>query len=154
MEDAEKHAQDIGRIVGQLQSIEFLLRWWLAKRNGHEIVLPSHVGQVLNVTPVTDYRTMGQLIKAYNSQLNAEEANYQLDMKIVEIRDALAHGRVLAIGDEAFLTLYRFSKPTNGQVETTAITSLSNEALAADIDMLQAEFVRLLECGSKRDYFH
>jgi hypothetical protein len=44
---AGQHAELVGWLMGQLQSIEFLLRWWLAKLEGLDVVLPQHVNQIL-----------------------------------------------------------------------------------------------------------
>jgi len=154
VEDVQKRVSQIGSIVGWLQSIEFLLRWWLARHGGHDIVLPTHLGQVMESTPITDYRSLGQLVSAYNGQLSAEEAAYCLDPQIVEIRDAHAHGRSLAIEGENFLTLYRFSPPRDGKVTTIGMKALTPEVLEAEMDLLRDQWSLLHACGTTRGYFH
>jgi hypothetical protein len=153
MNDSDQHAKTVGQLIGQLQSVEFLLRWWLAKLEDLDVELPHYVGQILSETPITDYRSLSQLIASYNSQLCKTESGYQVDTRIVDLRDALAHGRVLALDGENYLTLYRFDRPVSGQVNTRAITALSAEALAADIELVVVQFTRVLDCGTKRGYF-
>jgi hypothetical protein len=152
-EEADRQFRYLGRILSELQSIEYLLRWWLAIAGGKEVILPSHVGQQLAESPITDYRSLRPLIDDYNSRLNSNEGPYRLDAQIVDIRDALAHGRILAISEEPFFTLYRFSKPVDGRVQTIAIKLLSNDTLEGDVAFLDQQFHRILECATARGYF-
>ena len=154
MSNGKEHAQRVGWLMGQLQSTEFMLRWWLTKHQGRDVVLPRYVGDTLAETPITDYRSLGALIASYNSQLKKEEAKFRVDDAIVDVRDALAHGRILAVGGEKNLTLFRFERPENGKVRTQAITELSEDQLVTDIELAEAQFKRVLECGTARGYFH
>jgi hypothetical protein len=152
-EEVDRQFRYLGRIVSELQSIEYLLRWWLAIAGGNEVILPSYVGEQLAESPITDYRSLRALINDYNSRLNSNEVPYRLDTQTVDIRDALAHGRILAISEEPFFTLYRFSKPIDGRVEAIAMKLLSNDTLESDVAFLDQKFHRILECATARDYF-
>jgi hypothetical protein len=151
--DLHRRFENIGSIIAWLQTTELMLRWWLTKAGKHDIVIPSYVGQVMAKSPMTDYRTLGQLIGAYNSQLSAEEGNYLLDVAIVTLRDALAHGRILAELNDKVPTLYQFSKLENGKVTVLAKKTLTPEMLTSDMDFLRDQFFRLDECGKRRGYF-
>ena len=154
MSNGKEHAGRVGWLIGQLQSVEFLLRWWLAKNEGLDVRLPRYAGEVLAETPFTDYRSLGALIASYNSQLKKDEAKFRVDEVIVDIRDALAHGRILAMEGEEHLVLFRFERPENGKVRTRAITALSEKQVADDIELAEMQYKRVLECGTQRGYFH
>jgi hypothetical protein len=154
VEKSQAHNSRIGNIFGWLQSIEFLLRWWLTKHAGRDVILPTYVGQVLDKTPLTDYRSLGALLADYNAQLTAAEMSSLLDPAIVEIRDSHAHGRPLALEADEHMTLYRFGIPADGKVETTAMKPLSPEVLEAELDLLREQWGRVHKCGMARGYFH
>jgi len=50
-----------------------------------------------------------------------------IDRSIVDIRDAIAHGRVAADEEGGQLRLLKFSKPKDGFVEITFYTLLDEE---------------------------
>jgi hypothetical protein len=58
------------------------------------------------------------LIKKANNLLQEHNAPL-LDEGLVEIRDALAHGRIASLKDEERLRLIKYSRPINGQVQVT-----------------------------------
>jgi hypothetical protein len=51
------------------------------------------VGKVLPETEITSYASLGDLIKMYNP-VAAKHGYPKLDHELVELRDALAHGKV------------------------------------------------------------
>ena len=152
VEDFRRRSEQIGTLVGWIQSLEFNLRYWLLRAGNFPLEFPDHVGQKVQKTPMTDYRSLGQLIAAYNGQLSEVESKYRLSTEIVAIRDAVAHGRVLALSLEGPLTIYCFGPPKDGVVETTAMRPMTPEGLSADIDLLREQWILLHDCGSRRGY--
>ncbi len=121
-----------------------------ARRNADD----RFVGELLPVTPITDYRSVGQLIDAYNANLATDEIQYAIDEQVVVIRDRLAHGRILgAVGDD-HMTLFRFNRPANGRVQTTMMRALTSDALDGDVAFLQAQFQNVWQCGVARQIWH
>ena len=124
--DPHQHAFHLGSLLANLQSLEFILRAYFASlQNAATIGLPHGVdvytvpvGGTLPESPFTNYDTLGQLIAKYN-ELARQQDRQELDTSLVEVRDALAHGRISAAATEETLRLIKFSKPKNGIVCVT-----------------------------------
>jgi|SRR6185369_4840576 len=67
---------------------------------------------------MTSYDTLCQLVTKFNDEMKRRGAP-PLDTSVVELRDALAHGRVSAAPPEENLRLLKFSKPVKGKVQVT-----------------------------------
>ncbi len=108
-----QYAADLGRFWLNFNSLEFILRLFLARKAGMGTtefvqIRGKEVGQSAVENPITDWRTFGTLCADYNKGMPIPE---RLDFsRIVAIRDALAHGRVL--GDESGnLVVVKYSRP-------------------------------------------
>ena len=116
-----KHVQGLGKLLGNFHSLEFLLRIFLYKlpsaassgvAYGTDIYsLP--VGTELAECALTDYDSLGQLIDKFNSEMERRTLP-QIDRTLVEVRDAVAHGRVSTSAKDQPLRLLKFSKPCAG----------------------------------------
>jgi hypothetical protein len=122
----DKHALSLGKLLGNFQSLEFLLRAFLHQLptaspsgvpNGTDIY-SFPVGTELAVCSLTSYDSLGQLIDKFNSAME-QRGLPGIDRTLVEIRDALAHGRVSASDENMPLRLLKFSKPINGYIRIT-----------------------------------
>jgi len=136
--DLVKHAGTLGRLVGNLQSLEFLLRLFLQKQPSArplgmapgKDVYSYPVGSWLPENDLTSYDSLGQLIDKYNAQPHVT----QVDRSIVEVRDALAHGRVSGTDDSTQpLRLMKFSRPCAGRVRVEYNEELSPEWFSTEI---------------------
>ena len=78
----DDHALGVGRLMGNLQSLEATIRIFLARSD------PS-------INSIISGPTLGPLIDEYNRQLAGDEL-YSIDQQVVTIRNALAHGLVFA----------------------------------------------------------
>jgi hypothetical protein len=129
----DEHATHLGGLLGNFQSLEFCLRMFLQKLpSARPIGIPYGtdiysfpVGASLPESEWTNYDSLGQLIDKYNAE-GAKQALPPIDRTLVEIRDALAHGRVSAASVTVNLRLLKFSRPTNGQVCITFNEALSS----------------------------
>lgn len=122
-----QYAADLGRFWQNFNSLEMFLRLYLARKAGMGTkdifqCLGLDVGQSAIENPVTDWRTFGALCDEYNKGMpNPEKLDFS---RVVAIRDALAHGRIL--GDEfGNLTVVKYSKPKAGTVSAEFKQSLS-----------------------------
>jgi hypothetical protein len=125
------HCIGVGRLWGNLQSLEVTLRLFLTQTN------PS-------VNYITNLDTFGALVKKYNGQLsNDEQSLYSVDTSIVDIRNAIAHGLVSRQYPEPFpLTLLHAASSLN--VEMTV------EWFRDQLSLTQKQIDRILACGKNR----
>jgi len=130
----DEHVRHLGGLVANFQSLEFILRAVLqASPSARPIGIPHGtniysypVGAELPLNELTSYDSLGELIAKFNSQA-AQLGLPAVDATLVEIRDALAHGRVSADVIENDLRLLKFSKPDDGSVRVTFNERLSSE---------------------------
>ena len=119
----EAHALHVGGLVGNLQSLEIMIRFFLS-------MLPSArptgvaygidlfafpVGTLLNESDLTSYESLGELIDRFNKHASANQIP-ALDRSLVKLRDAIAHGRVSAVAPSDQLRLVKFGPPLDGRV--------------------------------------
>ncbi|MBY0498883.1 MAG: hypothetical protein K2P74_04590 [Nitrosomonas sp.] len=122
----DDHAKQLGGLVGNFQSLEFMLRSFLFLQNGApegKDIYSFRVGESLPVSELTNWDSLGELIRKFNEEVNKYDLA-KIDKEIVEIRDALAHGRVSACDPSDNLRLLKFDRPRNNQVKV-----LFNEAM-------------------------
>jgi hypothetical protein len=133
-DDVERHALDIGRLIVNLHSLEFLLRVFLSKQpdarpwhlsDGREIY-SSPVGSTLPVNDLTSYDSLMVLIQKFNKIVEADGKEV-LDLTLVDLRDALAHGRVSKGTADQHLRLLKFDRPMNNQVRVSFNQVMSPE---------------------------
>lgn len=131
---ADDHVQLLGKLLGNLQSLELAIRALLSARPGARQVQEAHavdisdlpVGSVLPVSDFTDRTYFSELVTAFNVDA-ASRSKPQINVKVVSIRNALAHGSVFTRAKAFPLRLLRFSKPTNGRVTMRMNEEMSEE---------------------------
>ncbi len=120
--DAHEHVLRLGKLLGNLQSLELSLRGELARRPGAAQVhaepgvdvLALPLGAEVPESNITDYASLRQLLDLFNTEARARGAPV-VDLHVVELRDALAHGRVYSKTQAYPLTLVKFDKPKGGR---------------------------------------
>jgi hypothetical protein len=125
------YAATLGRLVANQSSLELLLRAVLdARLTAAEQRLPAgvplaklEVGMSLPENWLTSWHSLGELIGEYNRQYSQSP----IPMDIRDVRNAFAHGRILAEVADGELRLLRFSKPRKGRV-----TVEENQVLSID----------------------
>jgi len=119
----QEHSQNLGGLLANFHSLEFMLRAFLHKHNPDEEkwangmdVYNYEIGTKLPENSFTNFDSLGQLIKKYNAiaQKNSIE---EIDTTLVDLRDAIAHGRTSTYDDNKPFRLIKFSPPIKGQVE-------------------------------------
>ena len=124
--DLNEHATSVGKLLGNLQSLEFLLRVFLAKsteargdgKDARTDLFSMPIGAVLPADQLTNYDSLDTLIAKFNAR--AEQDGFAiLDKRIVALRDALAHGRVAAKVEGGNMHIVKFDRPSNETVRVT-----------------------------------
>lgn len=115
----DEHASNLGKLVNNLQSLELLIRVYLGEHNGEILNIPSAADSMVPETHVTNYDSLNQLIDKFNATVPAARPDLAIDKRAVELRDALAHGRVLSTDPQPPMRLFKFGRPNNGNVDKT-----------------------------------
>jgi hypothetical protein len=66
---AEDHTQWVDAIVTNLQALEAVLRYFLAKMNNEEIEFPRVGDKLVKLSYFTRFISLGKLVKTYNEAL-------------------------------------------------------------------------------------
>lgn len=110
--------------MANFHSLEFILRVFLqGLATARPIGIPYGtdiysfpVGTKLPENELTSYDSLGQLIDRFNSEMKGRGLA-EIDRTLVEVRDAIAHGRVSSPDYvDASLRLLKFDRPANGCV--------------------------------------
>lgn len=117
----QQHALHLGGLIGNLQSLEIFIRLTLAQHAGPaakdtygDDFRNAPVGTLVPVSDLSSYASLRELINAFNSSFSP---THPLDLSLVALRDALAHGRVFAGPSEEEFRLVKFGRPMNGATE-------------------------------------
>ena len=149
---ATDHATQLGKLIGNFQSLETLLRTFLHRMSAATAArLPEgktyfglQVGEEVPVNAFTNFDSLGQLIEKYNAVVQAKAQALVVDATIVAVRDLLAHGRVTADSpDEARLTIIKFSRPLNGVVLVTDSAMMTNQWCQERIDVVRMQIEKV-----------
>lgn len=123
----DEYAQRLGRLVGNLQSLELALRAFLQQLpSARSFGLPYGtdvyafpVGSEIPENEFTSWDTLGQLLSRFNEEMRRQARPAIEHVGLVALRDALAHGRISAASDGGDLRLLKFSRPNSGRVRIT-----------------------------------
>lgn len=139
--NSNKSRELLGKILGNLQSLEFALRAVLYE-NESEPHYPLDYGKNLNdlsegdIVPenaMTDYSSLGQLIDRFNSEIADGDNRLMVDQDLLKLRDALAHGRVSSKSESGDLVLIKFDRPKNNTVKVSYVQKMTKDWLKAQV---------------------
>jgi hypothetical protein len=88
---------------------------------------------------MTDYRALGELIDAYN----AIAPEHAIDRTVVDLRDALAHGRVSAPHPTDDFVLLKFDRPSGGFTRVAYAQAVTEEWLAQEEARVATQFKKV-----------
>jgi hypothetical protein len=135
--EQEQHPINLGKLLVNFQSLEFVLRAFLYESTKNTIQnASSHdklkldklkEGDLVGENAFTNYDTLKKLIVKYNNNAKISSANFTIDETIVDVRDAITHGRVFGDIPEPPMTLLKFSEPSNKQVKVTFSVQMTKE---------------------------
>jgi hypothetical protein len=88
------------------------------------------VGTKLVESELTSFDSLAALIDKVNAELFRQGCSERVDRSLVELRDALAHGRISANAENETSRLLKFNKPNSGRVQITFNQVMSKEWFA------------------------
>lgn len=149
----DEHVNFLGKLIANLNSLEFRLRAFLQELhtarplglpNGTDIyTLP--LGTELPESEITSYDSLGELIEKFNG-IARQKGFLEIDKRIVEIRDAFAHGRVSSPTISDHLRLIKFSKPQNGKIKITFNEELNEKWFKKNIKLVYDAIILVDKC--------
>ncbi len=133
----DEYALSLGGLHNNLTSLEFALRGYLYRRAdpphnplpAGTLLLSLKVGDIVPQNALTDYSTLNLLIDRYNKLVTPTHPELAVDPTIVDLRDALSHGRIIIYDSKQDMVLLKFSKPSSGRTSITYSQKLSLEWL-------------------------
>lgn len=147
----EEHTQWVGAIVTNLQALETVLRYFLAELQNEVLEFPKVGDQNVKLTYLTRHTSLGKLIRTFNAGLADAEKKFEIDLAVVHIRDAIAHGRLVTTKGLPF-RLWKFGPRKNGHVEIEFSEELSADWLKSTSAMIEREKQKVLDCFAARNY--
>jgi hypothetical protein len=148
---AEEHTQWVGAIVTNLQALETVLRYFLAKVRNEVVEFPKAGDQSVKFSYLTRRTSLGKLIRTFNDALAEPEKQFQVDIGVVHIRDAIAHGRLVTTKELPF-RLWKFGPRKNGSVDIEFSEELTTDWLKNTSNMIYREKQKVLDCFAARGY--
>ena len=150
---AEDHVLLLGKLTGNLQSLETSLRLYLlivekAKRIDQSpgtLYWNMKKGDIVAVDAFTNYDQLSGIIEKFNLEVDRCGYGTQIDKaEVVRIRDLLAHGRVSAnASDERQLKIIKFENPKGSQTVVVSDCAMMNAPWFRETN----DFIRCqLEC--------
>jgi hypothetical protein len=150
MNDAyeQSYALLLGQIFANLQGLEFAVRALLyAKADLPHVEMRKdknlyeyRVGEQVPENAMTSYDSLGKLIDRYN-KLAAPER--KIDEGIVDLRDALAHGRLASPGSSNHFWLLKTRREPDGLVTVSFVQEMTEDWLKSQIRRTQAELQKV-----------
>ena len=131
----ELHALNLGKLVGNLLSLEMGARMAIVKLEERaakqvQAQLPQvKVGDLVEVNAFTNSDDLKQTLEKYNKWA---PLNYRIDIApIVNMRDALGHGRAFGFGEMKHLRLLKFSrKSKDGKVSVELAQDMTDATVS------------------------
>jgi len=154
----ESHAMNLGKIVGNLLSLEMGARLAIVKldeKAAKQVLaqLPQvKTGDLVEINAFTNSDDLMQTLEKFNKRV---PLNCRLDIKlIVNLRDAIAHGRMFGYGSMKHLRLLKFSRKANvGKVSVELVQDMTDAWFMQSILLLDSalEKVRIALDYEKRE---
>jgi len=156
--EIDRHALGIGQIIGNLHSLELAMRLFLDRAKSGNSSAPKpdlfslKAGDRVGVTPFTNYDSLGRVIDRYNERVAGINPELSVDKSVVELRDALAHGRLLTRVPQRPIRLFRFSAPHGTTVEVSMALDVTDEWIAEQRRRLYAEIQKVSEAADMLEH--
>lgn len=151
----DEFARRLGAIVMNLQAVETTIRFFFFRKNSEEGPFPkSCVEGLVPSTSLTTYCQLRKWIRKYNSCLTSEErAKFEIGENIAEIRDTVAHGRLVAPEPPSLpYTLWKFGEAVDGMVPVKFCQVLTRDWLDTTIKAIAADQDKVVACFKSRGY--
>lgn len=146
----EEYTLSIGKIIVNLHSLEFALRTFLwnhenlvGPRNCHIAIEQLQIGQTVPVNAFSNFDTLRMLIEKFNKIVHQTNSTLLVDPTIVDLRDALAHGRIWAETPQPPMQLVKFGKPSDGKTTVTYVELINSAWLDSQIIRVKNEIEKI-----------
>jgi hypothetical protein len=146
--DFERHALNLGKLVGNLLTIEMAARMFIAKHDEKSSFIFStqlptvKAGDLVDNDAFTNPDDLRQTLRKYNKRAPSE---YKVPIdEIVDLRDAIAHGRSFGFGNMKHLRLLKFSRKKIGEkVKVDLVKDMDDEWFVVNICLLNTSIDKL-----------
>ena len=140
--EGKDHFERLGRLVANMQSFELALRIFHHNDElANGLPPPSKVyselkaGDIVKKDAFTNWDTLQRLTTKYNKDKRVISSDLIIDEDLVNIRDAIAHGRIASTDPSiTSKTLLKFKRPIGDTVEVEYSTVMSREWLNEQMD--------------------
>jgi hypothetical protein len=152
--DESAHINGIGNIVTNLQALETTLRGFLVEQYDQCAQFPNMGEKIACRNYLTNWISLGELIEDYHRDLGEHEKQYSIDLSVVLVRDALAHGRLFVRGSNPSppFELWKFGKAKDGKMPVEFSETLTEEWLKAKWLFIRAQQQKVVNCAKTRGY--
>jgi len=155
--EQQQHPLNLGKLLVNFQSLELILRAFLFKI---EEISGSPLAKLINFNELregeevpenafTNYDTLKELIEKYNNNPTILAAGLRIDKTLVDIRDAIAHGRVSSSTPSSPCRLLKFSRPANNRTKVTFSILLTPEWYNEQLPRVQKAAITVAEALKK-----
>jgi len=153
----EEHPINLGKLLVNFQSLEFALRAFLMNyevASGHSFLQSINLhgmneGDIVPENAFTNYDNLRQLIEKYNNHPRIISSGLTIDAALVDIRDAIAHGRVAGERPLPPFKLLKFDKPKNKRVKVTFSALMTKEWFSLKIADVQRAVFKVYEATKR-----
>ena len=128
-----EHEVSLGRLLTNMLSLEILLRLYLFYKeptpDSHKFQLDSlREGDIVSENYFTNTCGLRNLIEKYNTYCKTNFSELKIDPDLADIRNALAHGRVLSL-DPNFskIQLFNFVSEKEDQIRLAFATLMTKD---------------------------
>jgi hypothetical protein len=121
-------------------------------RDGRAISFPRPGETEVNETWLTKYVYFGPLVTEFNKSLNTdyERENYSLDKKVIDLRNAFAHGRLFTDFEKFPARLWKFGEKNGaGKIPVEFSELLTPEWLLKNHNFTAREYGKVMRCFKK-----
>jgi hypothetical protein len=144
----------VGAIVMNLQALETTIRFFFFRKNSEMEPFPKACGPTeVPSTSLTTYCQLRKWIRKYNSALSKQESEFAISEESAEIRDAIAHGRLIAPDPPSLpFTMWKFGETVNGMVPVRMCRLLTREWLDQTVREIGTDKDKVIKCFKSRKY--
>jgi hypothetical protein len=128
-----------------LQALETVLHYFSIGAKANEVQFPKVGDPDAPESALTNFTFLGALIE------QGEEA-LKVDRKVVDIRDAIAHGRLLGSEQRLSYCLWKFGYPKGERAPVEFCQELTVEWLTATRNMIDQKKQKVVDCFKARGY--
>jgi len=115
--DIDDHAKRLGYLHTNLAALESSLRYFLLKVDRQAFRIPQNGEVDAPLNWMTKWISLDKLIEKYNDELTgSEREKFSITQESVNLRDAIAHGRMHSPKLEFPWTLTKFGRQKSGRV--------------------------------------